>query len=54
MKKRKDSGIHLRNLSTHSDTKSHFTLGISDIIDIAESLVTPDWLMFGFCGGCFR
>jgi len=54
MERRKDSAIHLRNLSIYSDREFHFTLGTSNIINIAESFVTPAWLMFGICGGCFR
>lgn len=52
MKRREDSAIQLRNWSTYSDTKSHFTLGIFGIINTAESVVTPNndvwdlWWMF--------
>lgn len=54
MKRREDSANQLRNWSTYSDTKSHFTLGIFGIINTAPSVVTPERIKFGICGGCFR
>lgn len=53
MKRREDSANQLRNWSTYSYTKSHFTLGIFGI-NTAESVVPPNRMMFGICGGCFR